>query len=143
MTATDTATTQAPPALGTFCWNELMTRDAKSALAFYTKLFGWTTHDMPMEGDLTYTIVMPKDSQNGIGGVMEMKGECFEGVPPHWMSYINVDDIEASTKQAEELGGKVCVPVTPIPNVGFFSIIEDPTGAKFAMFKSAHGECCE
>lgn len=129
------STTQAPPAHGTFCWNELMTRDAKAAINFYTTLFGWSTHEMDMGPNGTYTILMPKGSENGLGGVMEMSGECFEGVPPHWMSYVAVDDIEASTKQAEQLGGKVIMPVTPIPNVGKFSIIEDPTGAKLAMYK--------
>lgn len=128
-------TTQAPPAHGTFCWNELMTRDAKTAIAFYTKLFGWSTQEMDMGPGGTYTILIPKGSENGIGGVMQMAGECFEGVPPHWLSYVAVDDINASTKQAEQLGGKVCVPVQEIPNVGWFSIIEDPTGAKLALYK--------
>jgi len=36
-----------------------------------------------------------------------------------------------------ELGGKVQVPPTDIPNVGRFSLVQDPQGAVFALFKSA------
>jgi uncharacterized protein len=130
-----TTETQAPPQQGTFCWNELMTPDAKRAIEFYTKLLGWTTEKMDMGPNGTYTIL--KVGERGVGGVMEMKGPEWEGIPPHWMGYIAVDDIEASTKKVEQLGGKVIVPVTPIPNVGYFSVIEDPTGAKTALYKSS------
>jgi predicted enzyme related to lactoylglutathione lyase len=30
------------PKQGTFCWNELMTRDVERATKFYTDLIGWT-----------------------------------------------------------------------------------------------------
>ena len=41
---------------GTFSWSELLTSDVEAAKAFYTKLFGWSTKDMPMEG-MTYTVI--------------------------------------------------------------------------------------
>jgi uncharacterized protein len=130
----DQANTQAPPQPGTFCWNELMTPDAGKAREFYTKLLGWTTETMDMGEHGTYTIV--KSGEQSVGGIMEMKGAEWEGLPPHWMGYIAVDDIDASTNRVKELGGEVCVPVTPIPNIGRFSVVQDPTGAKFALFST-------
>jgi predicted enzyme related to lactoylglutathione lyase len=47
-------TTQAPPAAGTFCWNELMLFDETAAATFYTQLFGWTTEVMGMGGGRIY-----------------------------------------------------------------------------------------
>ncbi|MDY7108102.1 MAG: VOC family protein [Planctomycetota bacterium] len=125
--------TQAPPAAGTFCWNELMTPDAGAAKRFYGELLGWTSEDMDMGEMGTYTLFRKGDQH--VGGMMPMVGDCWEGVPPHWMSYVAVDDVDASTKKAEQLGGKVCVPPTDIPNVGRFSVITDPTGATISLFK--------
>jgi predicted enzyme related to lactoylglutathione lyase len=126
--------TQAPPKAGTFCWNELMTPDVGAAKTFYTNLLGWTTEEMDMGEAGIYTLF--KKGEQQVGGMMALTAECGEGVPPHWMSYIAVDDVDASTKQAEQLGGKVCVPPTDIPNVGRFSVITDPTGATISLFKS-------
>ncbi len=123
-----------PPSSGSFCWQELATRDVAAAKTFYTALFGWTTTEMPMGDAGTYTIVMNKDE--GIGGIYDMS--CCEemgNTPPHWMTYIAVDDVDASAAKAGELGASICVPPTDIPNVGRFSVITDPTGATFALFK--------
>jgi predicted enzyme related to lactoylglutathione lyase len=119
------------PGHGTFMWNELMTRDAGKAKAFFSQLIGWTSRDMDMGPGGTYTIwqAAGKDA----GGMMAIGGPQFEGVPPHWMAYIEVDDVDRCARQTPGLGGKVEVPPTDIPNVGRFSIIEDPTGARVGL----------
>ena len=126
--------TQAPPAAGTFCWNKLMTRDVGAAKTFYTKLLGWSAEEMDMGEMGMYTIF--KNGEQQAAGLMAMPSDCGEDVPPHWMSYIAVNDVDASTARAEQLGGKICVPPTDIPNVGRFSVITDPTGATISLFKS-------
>ncbi len=55
--------------------------------------------------------------------------------PSQWVSYVQVDDVENSTKQAEKLGGKVVVGVTEVPDMGSFSIIADPEGAVFGLWE--------
>ena len=109
---------------GTFCWNELMTKDTAAAKEFYTKLLDWESREMPMP-DGAYTIFKAGDKD--AGGMMAITPEMGE-IPSHWMSYIAVDDVEARSKLAGELGGNVLVPPTDIPGVGRFSIIQDPTG---------------
>ena len=126
--------TTSPPAAGTFCWNEVMGRDIKKMRDFYSQLFGWTTEEMPIPEGM-YTIFKKGDQQ--VAGGFEMKGPQFEGVPANWLSYIAVDDVDASTKKAEQLGATVHHPPSDIPNVGRFSVIADPEGAAFALFKGA------
>ncbi|MHC5113781.1 MAG: VOC family protein [Planctomycetota bacterium] len=125
--------TQTPPAVGTFCWNEVLTRDVAQCKGFYTKLFDWTTDEMDMGGGNMYTMFKSGDTHTG--GCMKMDGPQFENVPPHWLAYIAVDDVDACAKQAESLGGKVCCPPTDLP-VGRFAIIQDPGGAVFGVWKS-------
>ncbi|MCP4704086.1 MAG: VOC family protein, partial [candidate division Zixibacteria bacterium] len=73
---------------GTFCWNELMTRDAKSATKFYTELLGWKASDSGMPG-MDYTLLKAGDKD--AGGLMGMPDDVPKEVPSHWMAYINVD----------------------------------------------------
>ena len=123
--------TQAPPVPGTFCWNEILTSSVKGSCDFYSKLFGWTheTMDLPTG---KYTIF--KNGEQYAGGCMATPQP---GIPTHWMSYVSVDDVDASTSKAEKLGAKTLVPPTDIPNVGRFSVICDPTGASLGLYKGA------
>ena len=126
--------TQAPPAAGTFCWNELMTGNVDGARDFYTKLFGWTYEEKDMGPAGTYTIF--KQGEQPTCGCMTLPQE---GIPPHWMSYVNVDDVDASTNKAKELGAQVFVEPADIPNVGRFSVIADPSGATLGLYKHTSG----
>jgi len=110
---------------GAFSWSELMTTDVEGAIKFYSNLFGWKTEDMPM-GDMKYTIV--KVGEEGLGGVMSIPPQA-QGTPPNWGVYVTVDDVDATAKKAEKLGGKIIVPATDIPNVGRFCVLQDPQGA--------------
>ncbi|MBI2707540.1 MAG: VOC family protein [Proteobacteria bacterium] len=121
------------PQVGEFCWNELMTSDTKKAQAFYTALLGWTTQEHDM-GDKTYTMFMSGDK--GMGGMMQTPKDQANQIPPHWMSYICVADVEKTLEKAKSLGGTVKVPVTNVPGMGRFIIIQDPTGAHIAFWQS-------
>lgn len=119
---------------GVFVWRELMTPDAQKARAFYAELLGWTYQDVPM-GDVTYTLVHKGEAQ--IAGIMEMKDSPH---PPHWMSYVSVEDVDAAAKRAGENGGTVAVAPQDIPNIGRFAVIGDPDHAYVSLFKSADGD---
>lgn len=121
------------PVSGTFCWNELTTTDSQSCTNFYTRLFGWmpSTSDI---GGVPYTTF--KSGEREVGGMFQMTDEWGDPRPPaHWMTYVAVDDVEEVVRRVAELGGKVCVPPTDIPNVGRFSVITDPSGATLSVIK--------
>jgi predicted enzyme related to lactoylglutathione lyase len=117
---------------GEFCWFEVNTPDAEAARKFYGGLFGWKTQQMDMGGFPYHTLHL---SDKPIGGIMPMTGPEWQGVPPHWMLYVAVDDVDAAAKKVVELGGKVCVPPTTIP-VGRFAVVNDPQGATFSLFQT-------
>lgn len=109
---------------GRFVWHDLMTHDAEKAETFYTQLFGWIVKPMDM-GELG-TYRMLHAGEEGIGGIVQMPAE--DPVPPHWMAYVDVPDIDAALATTRRMGGSVLVPATPIPGVGRFAVIADPTG---------------
>ena len=95
---------------------------------FYSALLGWTTHEMPME-NMKYTVVKVDDED--VAGMMPMPPDSGE-TPPTWGIYITVKDVDATVTKAKELGGKILVQATDIPEVGRFCVIQDPQGAWFA-----------
>ncbi len=109
-----------------FCHVELNTTDVNKAKTFYTKLFDWKLEDVP--GDYT----MIKVGEGTGGGLMK---NPIPGAPSFWLSYVLVDDIEASTQKAKSLGATVMKDVTEVMGAGWLSIIADPTGAHLGLWK--------
>ncbi len=111
---------------GMFSWNELLTTDLESAKEFYGKLFGWTfVEEKTIYGD-TYLLAFNGDE---MAGGMMLKPDCTPAeVKGCWDPYVTVDDVDASVKQVEELGGTVVLTPTEIKNVGRFSVIQDRQG---------------
>src|SRR5262252_8235107 len=108
---------------------ELQTNDPTSARKFYTGLFGWKLQDVPMPNG-TYTMI---DVGGGTGGGMMQNP--VPGAPSHWLSYVSVDDIHASTKKATELGAMIPLDVTQGAEVGWMSLSTAPTSGPLAMWK--------
>ena len=117
-------TTNAMKQHGAFSWNELITTDIEGAKAFYSKMFNWQLEDI--NNEMPYTLA--KIDGQEIAGMMTMPPEAA-GMPPMWGGYVTVDDVEASAKQAEALGGKILMATRDIPDVGRFAVISDPQGA--------------
>jgi predicted enzyme related to lactoylglutathione lyase len=125
-----------PSLNGRFLWYDLMTEDPDAAQGFYTKLIGWGTQQW--EGPQPYTMWTNNDTP--LGGLMQLPEEAKQGgAPPHWLAYVGSEDVAATAAKAEELGGKVLVPPTDIPNAGTFAVLQDPQGAVFAAYTPPEG----
>ena len=118
---------------GAFSWCELMTTDPTAATAFYSQLFGWKIEAMNM--GMPYNVVKVGDA--AIGGVMGMPPGAPTGMPPTWVPYVTVADVDALVKEVARLGGKVHMPPTDIPSVGRFAVIADPQGASINVITYA------
>ena len=110
---------------GAFSWCELMTTNAGAATEFYAQLFGWKLEAMNM--GMPYHVVKVGDA--AIGGIMGMRPGAPPGMPPTWVPYVTVADVDALVKTVVSLGGKVLMPPADIPSVGRFAVIADPQGA--------------
>ena len=115
---------------GALSWYELTTTDVDAALKFYTQLFGWKTEEHPMEDGTRYVVI--NVGGKPVGGMMKIPPQA-EGAPPYWGLYITVDDVDATAKQAKELGATIIVPPTEIPEAGRFCVLQDPQGAVISI----------
>jgi predicted enzyme related to lactoylglutathione lyase len=116
-------------------WNELHTSDPTKALPFYEKVLGFSYRSMDMGPGGTYHIL----SRGGVdrGGVTSY---LQSGAQPHWLPYVNVDDVDGTTARAKKLGGTIQVRPEDIPGVGRFAVLQEPTGAVLAIMKPAPRE---
>ncbi len=114
-----------------FVWVELHTKEAEKAKRFYGELVGWQTQDIG-EGARKYAMIM--GDENGVGGITT---EPTKNNPnPHWLPYIGVADLAAATAKARKLGASVHEENVPVPGMGRFTIITDPTGAEVALWQN-------
>jgi predicted enzyme related to lactoylglutathione lyase len=111
---------------GTFCWVDLGTTDVAGAKRFYGELFGWDSEDVPAGGH-TYT-------------VFRLRGHDVAGMHQHpagddsgWDSAVAVDDVDAATERARELGATVLHEPGEVPGVARSARIADPGGAVLGL----------
>ncbi len=117
----------------TLCWADLSTPDPKRASDFYSGLFGWQLTTDPKDPSGYLHI---KNGEHFIGGIPPAIHRQ-PGAPPHWLAYFQVDDVDALASKAKQMGAKLCLQPTTMEGVGRMSVIADPQGAVFSIFKSA------
>ena len=115
-------------------WVELMAQDAGQAAGFYEKVLGVETG--LMEGPMPYTLM--KVGGTDVAGILNISdlGPDAASVPPNWSVYFGVSDADNTVEKAKSLGASVIVAPTDIPNIGRFSILQDPQGAMLKVFQS-------
>ncbi len=94
---------------GAYCWNELHTRDLDGAKTFYSSVFGYTFTDLGDGGSRAYaTFAVPGD-EGPAGGVNDEStgGPPTAGHPDYWLTWFQVDDVDAATEKVGALGGTV------------------------------------
>ena len=133
----------------TINFNDLNTRDPKSAKAFYGSVFGWQTLELqggfqawtlPGYGDYleredpdlrkrNAELDAPAGFEDVVASLIPI-GDDQPDARPHWGVTFAVDDADTIAEKANELGGTVILPPMDAPWVRM-TVIADPQGATF------------
>jgi predicted enzyme related to lactoylglutathione lyase len=117
-----------PDAPGRVGWHELLAANGESALAFYSKLFGWRKADADIGEMATYQLFSAGGET--IGGIVTKPPT----IPaPFWLYYFNVSDILAAAQRVEAAGGRILDGLVEVPGGSWIVRCEDPQGAIFAL----------
>jgi predicted enzyme related to lactoylglutathione lyase len=120
---------------GTFCWVGLATSDVAAAKAFYTSLFGWQDQDLDARAVGAYTTLRRGGNEVAILYRQQPQAQAA-GAPPHWTSYISVEDADATAARANELGGAAVFRAPfDVLDAGRVAAIRDPTGAIVSLWQ--------
>lgn len=120
------------PTLGAMAWLDLSVPDAAAARDFYTGVVGWTSEPVPMEGYEDWT--MAGADGEPAAGVCYARGENA-GLPPVWIPYFAVADLDAAVSAATGAGGAV-VAGPQRDGASGYAVLRDPAGATFAVFQA-------
>ncbi|MGI8559534.1 MAG: VOC family protein [Solirubrobacteraceae bacterium] len=111
---------------GALAWNELASADPEASREFYEQLFGWQTEQFAGSPQPYLTI---KNEGSGNGGIRQVEA----GVPPSWLVYFAIDDLDAGLALVTELGGQVHGEPIDI-GIARIGIAADQQGAMFALY---------
>ena len=120
---------------GIIAWTDLTVKDAEGVRDFYQKVVGWKSDPLDMGGYNDFMMNAP-ESGNSIAGICHARG-VNAGLPPQWLIYITVENVDKSAAQCLELGGKVLVDPKGMGSHGRYCVIQDPAGAVAALFEPA------
>ena len=119
------------PEVGEASWHELMTTDAAEAMKFYTEVFGWQPSEVMDMGPMGKYHMFNRPL-GMIGGMMNKPPE-MSSVPPYWMIYFRVPDIDAATERVKAYGGKILNGPMEVPGGDKIVTAMDPQGATFSL----------
>jgi predicted enzyme related to lactoylglutathione lyase len=94
---------------GEIGWVDLTVPDAVAVRDFYMQVTGWTASPVDMGGYADFNMT-PPGAAVPVAGICHARGENRD-LPPVWLIYITVADIEESVRQCEARGGKLLLPI--------------------------------
>ena len=116
--------------LGAIVWRDLTVPDATRIRDFYCQVVGWTAADHDM-GDYADFEIQRPDTGDTVAGICHARG-ANAAIPPQWLVYVKVADVEGSAKRCVELGGEIVDGPRPMGQSAF-CVIRDPAGAILAL----------
>lgn len=111
-------------------WFEIPADDVGRARTFYSKLFGWKLNKFPMPMEYWHIDTGGADASPD-GGLMKRQGPQQQGIT----NFISVPAVDKYMDKVQKLGGKICMPKTAVPEMGFFAICQDTENNTFALWE--------
>jgi predicted enzyme related to lactoylglutathione lyase len=117
---------------------EIPADNIEKSKKFYNELFGWSIErlspEKTPEGIEYWTIITTDDKGNNAvaGGLMKRIMPEQQGIT----NYIDVKSVDEYSAKIERLGGKVKMPKSAVPNMGYFAICSDTENNTFAIWET-------
>lgn len=121
------------PEIGAITWADLTVADAPKVRDFYSTIVGWKPEPVKM-GDYSDFNMTLATSGSPAAGICHARGLNAD-LPPQWLVYIIVKNLDESMQTCEELGGKVVAGPKGMGDTGRYCVIQDPAGAVAALFE--------
>jgi predicted enzyme related to lactoylglutathione lyase len=118
------------PRPGTVSWQDLTVNNAEAVRDFYQAVVGWTPEALSMG---SYSDFVMNADGGGIAGICHARG-ANAGLPPVWLIYITVDDLDHSLEECQRLGGSLVAAPRGYGG-GRYCVIKDPAGAICALYQ--------
>ena len=118
------------PRPGTITWTDLTVEHAERLRDFYAEVVGWAPSAVPMGAYSDFTMNVEGEA---VAGICYARGGNAD-LPPYWLIYITVEDLDQSIATVQRLGGSILAPPRSYGG-GRFCVIKDPAGAVCALYQ--------
>ncbi len=118
--------------IGKIGWLDLTVDNAESLSEFYQSVIGWEIEPVSM-GD--YNDFNMTTAGQPVAGVCHARGGN-QGIPPQWIMYVTVADIEQGIAAAGSKGGEIIKTIANQEGRATMAFVRDPAGAVFALYQS-------
>ncbi len=117
------------PEIGSITWCDLTVPNAEEVKTFYEKVIGWKADPVSMGDYDDYSMIAP-ESNKIAAGICNAKGINAK-LPPQWLIYITVENVDTSAQTCLELGGRVLV--EPKNNFELWKILCDTRSCRCCL----------
>jgi hypothetical protein len=118
------------PVVGSIAWRDLTVKDAEKIRDFCSKVVGWKASPVDMGGYNDFNMNLP-GSGEAVAGICHARGPNAK-LPPQWLIYIAVAEVDESAKLCVEFSGKIIDGPKPMGEYRC-CVIQDPAGAVAAL----------
>ena len=122
------------PAVGSIGWVDLTIQDAEGIRDFYAEVVGWQPEALDMGGYADFVMKEP-ESGKPVTGVCHARGGNAD-LPPQWLVYFVVADLDASLAAVARRGGKALSTIRSMGPTARYVVIQDPAGAVCMLYQS-------
>jgi predicted enzyme related to lactoylglutathione lyase len=119
--------------VGSIAWTDLSVPDAEGVRQFYQRVVGWRTDPVDMGGYNDFNMI-PEGGEAPVAGVCHAQGVNAD-LPPLWIIYIVVENLEKSLEACREGGGEILLGPKNMGPGSAYAVIRDPAGAVSALYQ--------
>ena len=123
--------------IGGIGWTDLTVENASDIRDFYKEVVGFGSAPVSMGDYDDFNMLSPTDGTPQVG-VCHASG-ANKDIPPVWIVYFIIEDMDASLKVLRQKDGQVLVGPKDMGN-DRYAIIKDPAGAVCGLYQQAEAE---
>ncbi len=112
-------------------WFEIPADDLQRARKFYSELFGWSIEESKASS-LKDHLIIKTGNGDAISGSLTKRQRPGQTI----VNYIDVSSTDRYIVKIRHLGGKVLVPKTAVPGMGYFVVCEDTEENAFGIWEN-------
>ena len=118
---------------GTLIGLDLTVQDAEGLRDFYASVVGWEAEPLAM-GEYNDYFMKAPSTGDIVSGICHARGENAD-LPPQWLTYVVVADLDESLRQVKAGGGSLATAVKGEVGHTRYCVIRDPAGAHLALME--------
>lgn len=115
--------------MASIVWFEVPADNPERAKKFYGELFGWKIEKFP--GPMEYWHIDTGGGDDTPDGGLMKRQQPQQGIT----NFVGVSSVDEYMAKVQKLGGKICVPKSPVPEMGYFAVCNDTEGNTFALWE--------